>query len=580
MNIFASINKWQVLALVCLMLVVSSFEMFGLSLFIPIIDLFQREGAKTTSFTTYLSGIVTSLGLRPSLNVFLVLLSLLFLVKGTLAMWMRFVSVNIASGLQHRIRVALFNALLGSDVAYINGQRQGALLSALNEHTQRASQTFFILVQAATQWVTILVYAVFVLLISWQLSLVALGCGLFIFPMIRRIGWQAHDHGRRLTSALESVQHTALEVLQAKKLVNAMNWQKPLSEGYRALSISVRDEWKWMAFWSNSPSIILQSVSVVILSVLIWGSMRFGLSGSMLGAFVLAFIRLLPAAQSASALGADFRANLPAIHRVEEILTQAATRQEPSGGLPFASLQRSIRLESVGFRYDSSDRVLDNLDIEIPRGKIVAFVGPSGAGKTTIADIIMGLHRPESGKVLVDGTDLNTLDIKSYRARIAYVPQEPVLFHGSIRDNLTLGLVQPVSDEEIRRVCELVGAWEFVSQRSEGLATLIGDRGVLFSGGQRQRLVLVRALLRKPDLLILDEATSALDQESEQWVKQAMQRLRAEGRCTIVVIAHRFATIEKADGIYRIADGRALDLGRWEEAKAQLLSARQELELM
>jgi len=578
--VISSIEKSRLLALTVLTLAVSALEMFGLSLFIPVIDTFQGQAATPSAFTRHLSQAMDSFGLRPTLGIFLLLLSLLFILKGILAMWLRWMGADVASELQHRLRCRLFHAFLRADVAQIHARRQGTLLSALNEHTQRASQSCFILSQLAAQWTTVLVYTVFIFLVSWKLSLVAFGISLLLIPLIRGIGDRAHVHGRGLTAAMEVVQHTALEALQAKKLVNAMNWRDRFSNLYREQSAVVRRAWTWMAFWSNSPSIILQSVSVVILSLLIWVSLRFDLTAAMLGAFIVAFIRLLPSVQAASVLGADLRANLPAVLRLEEVLREAEEQREPSGDVPFRALHSEIRLRSVGFRYEDGRDVLRDVDLRLPRGKTVALVGPSGAGKTTIADLIVGLYRPTTGRVLVDDTDLNDLDLQSYRARIAYVPQEPMLFHDSIRGNLTFGLERRVSDREIREVCEQVGAWDFISRRKEGMDSRIGDRGVLFSGGQRQRLVLARALLRQPEILILDEATSALDRESEKWIENTLLRLQESGRVTILIVAHRFATIRRADDIYRVEDGRVSELGDWERARKILLSSKQALELM
>ena len=574
LRLFELVSKWRVFSLVLIMLVVNSLEVLGLSLFIPIIDLFQGENDKLAGPTIYLSRIVTAIGLSPGLGVFLVLLSGLFLIKGILAMWMRYLGVTMASGLQHQLRSRLFGAFLKSTVAFIHRQRQGALLSILSEHTVRTGHSFFVLVQIATQWATALACIVFVLLISWKLSLVAFALSLLLFPVIRWIGRQAYRYGRDLTSALEKAQHSALEALRAKKLVNAMDWKRPLEDRYLKDSSAVRDNWQWMAFWSNSPSIVLQPLSVVLLSIVIWLSFRLDLSTALLGAFALAFIRLLPSVQAALTLGADFKASIPSIKRVLSMLREVEKEQELNGTLPFESLRSAIYLKSIRFCYGDSRPVLDGLSLEIPKGKITALVGPSGVGKTTVVDLILGLYRPESGQVLVDGIDLKELDLKSYRSRIAYISQEPILFHDTIRNNLTLGLEKKVSDEELRRVCELVGAWDFIKQRREGLDSLIGSCGVQLSGGQRQRLVLARALLREPELLILDEATSALDHESEENIKKMLGRLKASGRVTIIIIAHRLTTVQLADCIYQLINGKAFMLGSWEKAKEHLLTTQ------
>ncbi|MHB1100400.1 MAG: ABC transporter ATP-binding protein [Burkholderiales bacterium] len=569
-TLFDNIGTKRILALVTFVLVINTLELVGLSLFVPIIDLFQGKSGQASTFTHTLSGIVATLGMPPVLPIFLLLLCLLFIVKTALIMWVRYLSVDTASAIQNHLRARLFSALLGSRMDFINGKRQGVLLSTLSEHTVRTGQAFFIFVQIIAQWVTVAAYATFVLWISWQLTLFALLLGLGTGPAIRRIGRLAHRHGKAYTLALEDSQHQALEALNAKKLVNAMNWAIPLENRFRAGSDSVRMHWQWMAFWANSPGIIIQPISVIILSGIIWFSLSYQLSVALLGAFVLAFIRMLPAIQTAISMGADFQANRPSMDSVLGMIEEAEKAIEPSGKQSFAGLKNGILLEDIRYHHGNNKPVLDGLNLDISKGSTVALIGPSGTGKTTVADLIVGLYRPAYGRVLIDGIDLVDIDLRQLRSHIAYVPQEPILFHDTIRNNLTLGLDRKIGDEKLKSACERVGAWEFVANRKEGLDSVIGDRGVQLSGGQRQRLALARALLRNPEILILDEATSALDNESEQWVKAVLSSLQESGQFTIIVIAHRYTTIQHADMIYEVRNGTAVPLGNWKQARDRL----------
>lgn len=568
--LFDNIGTKRIFALTTLVLFVNVLELAGLSLFVPIIDLFQGKNGQAGAFTHSLSSLVEMLGLPPVLPTFLLLLCLLFIVKTALIMWVRYLSVNAASEIQNRLRIRLYGAFLGSKTDFINGRRQGVLLSTLSEHTVRTGQAFFILAQIIAQWVTVAAYAAFVLWISWRLTLFALFLGIGVGPAIRRMGQLAHRHGKAYTLALEDSQHQALEGLNAKKLVNAMNWAFPLENRFRAGSNAVRMHWQWMAFWANSPGILIQPISVAILSGIIWFSLNYQLSVAFLGAFILAFIRMLPAIQTAISMGADFQANRPSIDSVLGLIEEAEKAVEPSGKLQFPGLKERIRLENVRYRHGDNNPLFEGLNLTIGKSQTVALIGPSGTGKTTIADLILGLILPEGGKVTIDGVDLRDLDLNQYRSHVAYVPQEPVLFHDTIRNNLILGLDRKVEEEELRSACERVGAWEFIVQRPDGLETVAGDRGVQFSGGQRQRLVLARALLRNPEILILDEATSALDNESEQWVQKMLCDLRKSGQFTIIVIAHRYSTIQHADQIYEIRNGTAVPLGNWEQARSHL----------
>ena len=198
----------------------------------------------------------------------------------------------------------------------------------------------------------------------------------------------------------------------------------------------------------------------------------------------------------------------------------------------------------------------------VPRGKMVSLVGGSGAGKTTIIDLMLGLHLPDEGQVLLNGESLERYDMKSYRDRVGYVPQEPQLFNTSIRENL-LWVAPDATDDDIWRACRLANAEQFIGELDNGLDTVLGDRGIRVSGGQRQRLALARAIIRKPDLLILDEATSALDSESERLIQQSIDILSKE--ITMVVIAHRLSTIRNADYVYVLNGGKVVEEGAYNE---------------
>ncbi|MGN6272648.1 MAG: ABC transporter ATP-binding protein [Protaetiibacter sp.] len=227
------------------------------------------------------------------------------------------------------------------------------------------------------------------------------------------------------------------------------------------------------------------------------------------------------------------------------------------------SVEGVIRLEHVGFAYPG-DRLLalDDVDLQIERGETVAFVGPSGSGKSTMLNLVLGFVRPTRGRILLDGRDMAGLDLRQVRGFFSVVPQESVMFEGSIRENVTYGL-PIVPDEQLEQALRDANAWELIESLPEGWDTVVGQRGARMSGGQRQRLAIARALIRDPRVLLLDEATSALDSESESAVQEARERLRA-GRTTLVV-AHRLSTIRSADRIVVLEHGRVVEVGSHEE---------------
>lgn len=223
-------------------------------------------------------------------------------------------------------------------------------------------------------------------------------------------------------------------------------------------------------------------------------------------------------------------------------------------------------LDAAAHRYaDADDDALSAIDLRVAPGETVAFVGSSGSGKSTLLNLVLGFVRPTSGRILLDGRDMQDLDLRTVRRSISVVPQESVLFEGSVFDNIAYGLPD-VTPDRVERALRDANAWEFVSAQPQGWDTVVGERGARLSGGQRQRLAIARALVRDPRILLLDEATSALDPESEGLVKEALERLM-RGRTTLVV-AHRLSTVRQADRIVVLEHGRIVEQGSHDELLA------------
>jgi ATP-binding cassette subfamily C protein len=278
---------------------------------------------------------------------------------------------------------------------------------------------------------------------------------------------------------------------------------------------------------------------------------------------VYVFTRLMPrliAIQTAWQRLLHFQHAFGAVAQLKAQLDASREPEVDANRAPPLVLQRDIRLEQVTFSYeaDASRAALNGIDLVIPARKMTALVGPSGSGKSTVADLLLGLLTPTTGQLRVDGAPLEGARLQAWREAIGYVPQEPFLFHDTVRANLQWAKAD-ATDAELRAALRTAAAEDFVQRLPQGLDTIVGDRGVRLSGGERQRLTLARALLRHPTLLLLDEATSALDSENERLVQSAIDRLH--GELTIVVIAHRLSTVQNADQVVVLDRGRVVESG-------------------
>ncbi|WP_330262451.1 ABC transporter ATP-binding protein [Streptomyces griseorubiginosus] len=252
---------------------------------------------------------------------------------------------------------------------------------------------------------------------------------------------------------------------------------------------------------------------------------------------------------------------LESVRSVGELL-QAPELEDNEGKAQVASVRGAVEFQGVGHAYDNGRPAVRDFTLSVTPGETVALVGASGAGKSTVLNLVIGFIRPTEGRLLLDGTDMNTLDLRTYRRFLSVVPQESILFDGTVRENVAYGM-DDADEETVRAALRDANALEFVDRLPRGLDTLVGERGARLSGGQRQRLAIARALIRDPRVLVLDEATSALDTRSEALVQQALARL-LHGRTTFVV-AHRLSTVRGADRIVVLGEGRILETGTHEE---------------
>lgn len=354
-----------------------------------------------------------------------------------------------------------------------------------------------------------------------------------LIPITRAHGLE-QDELERVDETLSNVRKAGLELDMLNAVFGSLSWVT-----YSMFNILCLVAAAWVAYHQILP---ITAGDVVMLS---------GYFASLTGS-VMALVNLMP----------PISKGMESIRSVGEVL-KAPDLEQNEGKLPVESVRGAFRFENVSFHYPDTDvSAITDFSLEVPAGQNVAFVGPSGAGKSTILSLVIGFIRPTAGRILLDGRDMNALDLRTYRRFVSVVPQESILFEGTVRDNITYGLSN-VSDAQVEAALRDANAWDFVQAMPEGLETRIGERGAKLSGGQKQRLAIARALIRNPRVLILDEATSALDTESEALIQQALARLM-RGRTTFIV-AHRLSTIRNADKIVVLKQGRMVETGTHEE---------------
>jgi ATP-binding cassette subfamily B protein len=281
-----------------------------------------------------------------------------------------------------------------------------------------------------------------------------------------------------------------------------------------------------------------------------------------LTAFVLYLTAFFAPIQALVQLYATYQSGQAAVRKLRELLATRPTVAQKPDAVELPPIEGALELEHVRFGYDDHSTVLDDLDLRVEPGEIIALVGPTGAGKSTVAKLITRFYDPQAGHVRIDGHDLRDVTLHSLRSQLGVVPQEPFLFHGTIRDNLLFARPD-ASDDDVRAACEAVGLDEITARMPRGLDTAVFDRGSSLSAGERQLIALARAMLARPRVLVLDEATSNIDMQSEARIERALDHIL--GGRTAIIIAHRLATARRASRIAVIDEGKVLEIGTHDE---------------
>jgi len=470
------------------------------------------------------------------------------------------------------LRRSLFDRLINLPLARLWDMKTGGILSRLTGDVDTTTGLLQLAIVSPSLSVIRLVIAISILMtMNWRLALTALA----IIPGIMAISFisarRIRPIYRSIRKDVELIDGRVGETFSGIRVVRAFRREVHELLAYmRGRHTVLRKELfaqrREMVIWT-SWGLLMGAVSVVIVWYGGYLNIRGGASIGDIMAFQWYTFLLLNPVWSIVNSFSELQRSLAAMERVFEILAMPADKPDRPGAVNAPARVQEIRFENVAFEYREGRPVVRDFSVTVPSGSVVALVGRSGAGKTTVTDLVARFHDPTSGRILLNGTDIRDLKLGTYRDLLAIVQQSVFLFDGTIRENIAYGR-QDATDAEVEDAARRANAAEFIDKLPEGYETIVGERGVKLSGGQQQRLAIARAIVKKPEILILDEATSNLDTESEQLIQASMAGLLA-GRTTFV-IAHRLSTVHRADLILLMEDGRIVERG----THAELMAAR------
>lgn len=440
----------------------------------------------------------------------------------------------------------------------------GMMTSALFSTTNRLVLAVCLMLSylAVLVWISPLVL-VSTLLLSGTL----IGMQRYILPKVR-------DVAKTLTGETADIKSYMVETLQALRLIYSFHRHEETLTRLRQLQRNVLKMLDRQVAWSTLPNPLSAVLSTTILAVMLLGGLwllsrdrPMQLLLPTLATFISAYNRFAFQSQSLVSISSQLGVLWGMLQMLDPFLENQDKEFLRVEGRPFRGLQREIRFDRVTLQYPGTQTpaVMD-LSFTLPAGKVTALVGASGAGKSSVADLLVGLYEPTAGRILVDGVDRRELSLADWWARLGVVSQDTFVFNTTIRENIRFGRLD-ATDAEVERAAAAAYADEFIAQLPQGYDTVVGERGYRLSGGQRQRLALARAILRQPEILILDEATSALDSHSESLVQKALYEFQRQR--TVLVIAHRLSTIRHADQILVLEKGRLVEQGTHAELLRQ-----------
>ena len=534
------------------MLLAGVAEGLGLTTLLPLLTT-AVDGGEPSGPGRLVTESLQAIGISPTVGALLVVIVLGMTVKSLLLLLAnRQVGYTVAS-IATDLRLELIDGLLASRWTYYLQQPSGALANSLATEAYRAATGFQFGTNVIALAIQVTVYVALALLVSWQATLVAMVLGTAMVAVLYRLVRASRQAGARQTVLLRSLLSYLTGVLGAIKPLKAMGRDNSADAMLRRDTESLNRAMRREVITKEG----LRALQEPMLAALVAAGLYFALerfdlalAEVMMLAFVL--VRILSLVNRMQRRYQQYVVHESAYRALRASIDQAHEAAEHATGSTPPALEREIRLEGVRFGYGPAP-VLRELSLVLPAGSFTALTGPSGAGKSTILDLLCALATPQEGRILVDGIPLDRLDRKAWRRMIGYVPQDAVLFHDSVTNNITVGHPH-LGPADVERALRQAEAWDFVCDLPEGLDTLLGERGDLVSGGQRQRIAIARALVHRPRLLVLDEATSALDPASEARLCQTLARLR--GEMTIIAVAHRPALVNAADRVYHLEDGR------------------------
>ena len=555
------------------------FMVVNIPLFIPLLEtVFRPEsvsvqpptaplsfGTAIQYFTYHFNTFISQFSRQKAVGILTFFIVISFFFKNLFRYLALYFIAPVRTGIIRDLRAKLYRKLIVLPMGFFNDQRKGDIMSRLTGDIQEVEWSILNVIESIFREPLVLIGSlVFMLMISWKLTLFVLVLILFTGVIIGGISRKLRQQSGEAQSTLGQILSILEETLSGLRVIKGFRAKQYLegifdrrNERYRSVLTRVLRR-------KDLSSPLSEFLGITIVAVLIWYGSGLVLSGEMTAgtffAFLFAFYNVIDPVKSFSTAYYSIQKGLAALERIDKVLSQPEESDSPHAQA-FHTFQKAVTFQGVSYTYPgTTSEVLHDINIALPRGKTLALVGSSGAGKTTLVDLLFRFYDIEEGEIRLDDVPISHLRLDDLRSQMAIVTQHPILFNDTVYNNIAFG--RPTTPQEVQKAAEIANAHDFIQKLEHGYQSNIGDGGQKLSGGQRQRLTIARAILKNPSILVLDEATSALDAESERLVQNALEQVMRDR--TSIVIAHRLSTIQRADIIAVMKEGRIIQQGTHE----------------
>ncbi len=558
-------------------LLMAVFNVASIPLLIPLLDIIFQKNVQALpepvwSWTAdglrgqlnyQISHLIQTQGQEAALIRICAVILLVFLGKNLFNYLAMFFMAPARNGIVRDIRTQLFSKIMILPLGYFSEERKGDLMSRITADVQEIEWSILNALESLFREPIIIVLSlIFMLYVSPTLTGFVFVLMLFSAVIIGGIGRTLRKSSSKVQERLGSIVSIVEEAISGLRIIKGFNAEKYQENKFNRENNDYRRMQTRMLWRRDLASPLSEFLGIAVVSVLLWFGARMVFKGSIEAStfisFLYAFFSVLNPAKAFSRGLYDVQRGIAAMQRVEHILHAPIVVEEKPDAKAFTQFEKSIEYRNVSFNYRGDESVLKNINLSIPKGKLIALVGASGAGKSTMADLLPRFYDVSEGGIFIDGINIKDISLRDLRQQLGIVSQEAILFNDTIYNNIVFGM-ENITPEDVEHAAKIANAHNFIIATENGYQTNIGDRGSKLSGGQRQRLTIARAVLKNPPILILDEATSALDSESEKLVQEALLNLMKDR--TSLVIAHRLSTVQHADEIIVMRAGQIAERG-------------------